>query len=260
MKIFNFFIICVPSALLRTGLCSVLWILFSSCATTPNVEDIKKAEVYYKLGFSYLSKDQLNEAFIEYQRAIKLNPKDKLSLNDLGYISARLKQYNEAISYYKRAISIDPNYSEAMNNLGVTYLEIEDWDEAIKYFKMALRNPLYTTPEKAYANLGYALYRKGEYADAINALKESSQRYPNYPQHFYVLGLVYMKLGNYEAAIDEFEKALNITPEYIDVHLELAHAYLKIGDKEEAFKHFKIVAESSGNNEKRKEALRYLKK
>jgi Tfp pilus assembly protein PilF len=178
-------------------------------------------------------------------------------LNDLGYISARLKQYNEAISYYKRAISIDPNYSEAMNNLGVTYLEVENWDEAIKYFEMALRNPLYATPEKAYTNLGYALYKKGDYPDAVDTLEEVSQRYPNYPQHFYVLGLVYMKLGEYGAAIDEFKKALNIAPEYIDVHWELANAYLKAGDKKEAVKHFKIVAES-GNDERSKEALKYL--
>ena len=120
---------CVPSALLRTSLCSVLCGLFLACATTPTVEDLKKAEAYYKLGVSYLNENKLRESFIEFQKAISLNQEDKYSLNALGLISTRFKEYDKAINYYKRAISIDLHYSEAMNNLGVTYLEIENWDE-----------------------------------------------------------------------------------------------------------------------------------
>lgn len=253
--------ICVRrSALYRLVQFSVFCVLFfvSACATTPRGEDIKKAETHYKLGVSYFNENQLKESFIEFQKAIKLNPKDKNSLNALGYISTRFKEYDEAISYYKRAISIDPNYSEAMNNLGVTYLELENWDEAIKYFKMALRNPLYSTPEKAYLNMGYSYYKKGEYPNAVNTLKEAILRYPDFPQYFYVLGLVYKELGKNKAAIDEFKKAVDTDPQYIDAHWELANTYLRIRDKEKAIKHFKIVAESGGNNERSKKALEYI--
>lgn len=263
----KFFIVCIPSALpctiwfralLRTSLFSVFCILlFYACATTPSVEDVKKAEAHYKLGSSYLAKEQLHKAFIEFQKAIKLNPNDKNSLNALGFISTEFKKYEEAINYYKRAVSADPNFSEAMNNLGATYGRIEEWDEAIKYFKVALKNPLYATPERAYSNMGYAFYKKGDYLNAVDTLKEAIARYPDFPRHFYILGLVYMKLNKNNAAIDEFKKAVDIAPEYIDAHWELANAYLRVGDKKEAVKHFKIVAES-GNDERSKEALRYI--
>lgn len=229
---------------------------------TPSIEDVKKADAHYKLGISFFIKEQLQEASIEFQKAIKLNPQHHESYHLLGYISTKFKKYDDAISYYKRAISIDPDYSGAMNNLGVAYLEIENWDEAITYFKMALRNPLYETPEKAYSNMGYAYYRKGDYPSAVNAIKEAIVRYPEgFPQPDYnpnyVLGLSYMKLGNTKAAIDEFKKALDIAPKNIDVHWELADAYLKAGDKEKAVKHFKIVSESS-DSEKSKKALEYI--
>ena len=62
------------------GLCSVLCGLFLACATTPTVEDLKKAEAYYKLGVSYLNENKLRESFIEFQKAISLNQEDKYSL------------------------------------------------------------------------------------------------------------------------------------------------------------------------------------
>lgn len=249
---------CAPSALLRTSLCSVLCGLFLACATTPTVEDLKKAEAYYKLGVSYLNENKLRESFIEFQKAISLNQEDKDSLNALGLISTRFKEYDKAINYYKRAISIDPHYSEAMNNLGVTYLEIENWDEAIKYFKMALENPLYATPDTAHSNIGYALYKKGDYLNALNTLNDTVKKYPESPQSAYILGLVYMKLNNIKSAIDNFNKAVTLSPKYIDARWELANAYLREGNKGKAIEHFKIVAESNGDTERTREASKYI--
>jgi type IV pilus biogenesis/stability protein PilW len=233
-------------------------IFVSACATAPTTEDIKRAEVYYKLGVSYLNKNQLKDAYIKFQEAIKLNPRDKYSLNALGYISARFKEYDDSISYYKKAISIDPNYSEAMNNLGVTYLELENWDEAARYFRMALKNPLYSTPEKAYAGLGYALYKKGEYLEAEKILKEALTRDPESPQTIFALGLVYTGLGKIEDAIEMFNKTLDIQPNYIDVHWELANAYLRLGDQKKALEHFQMVAKNSKDEKKREKALAYI--
>ncbi len=241
------------------ALCYVFCVLFfSACATVPDSEDIKKAEAYNKLGVSYLNNDQLNEAFIKFQEAIKLNPENKETLNYLGYISVKFNKYEEAISYYKRAISIDPNYSEAINNLGVAYAEIENWDEAIKYFKAALSNLLYRTPERAYLNMGYAYYMKGDYQSAENALKEALMRNPVFPLAMYTLGLVYIELGNDEAAIKEFKRTIGIMSDYIDAHWELAKIYFRLGEKGKALKHFEVVAEKDENTERHRKALEYI--
>ncbi len=250
--------VCVPSALLRTSLCSVFCVLLVACATAPTAEDIQNAEAHYKLGVSYFNGNKLKESYVEFQKAIQLNREDKYSLNALGLISARFKEYDRAINYYKQAISIDLNYSEAMNNLGVTYLEIGDWDGAIKYFKMALNNPLYATPDMAYSNLGYALYKKGDYLDALNTLNGAVQKYSESPQSAYISGLIHIKLGDTKTAIDKFNKAVTLSPNYIDAHWELASVYLREGNKGKAIAHFKIVAEGGADNEKTKEALKYI--
>jgi len=211
-----------------------------------------------------MEKDQINEAFIEFQKAIKLNPGHKESLNLLGYISTRFKKYDDAINFYKRAISVSPDYSDAMNNLSVAYVELENWDEAIKYSKMALKNPVYATPGKPYLNMGYAYYKKGDYSSAIDAVNEVIARYPqSMPQsnYFpnYILGLIYVQLGKTDAAIYELKKAEEIAPGNIDVHWELANAYMSIGDSENAIRHFKAVSESDADKEKSRAALDYIK-
>ncbi len=248
--------IMLTSVFVVCSLISVLLII--SCASVPNSENIKKAETLTKIGYSYLDNGQINEAFIEFQKALALNPNDKEALYNLGYISSIFKKFPEAISYYKRALSIYPNYAEATNNLGVIYTEMGNWDEAIKHFKAALDNSVYLTPAWAYTNLSYAYYKKGDYVNAENAIKDALLRIPISPNAIYILGLIYIKTNNEEAAIEEFKKAIGILPDYVDAHWELGKAYLKTGKKAKALKHFEVVVEKDNNIERKREALNYI--
>ena len=233
-------------------------LFFSACATVKDSEKAKQAEVHNKMGDNYFNSGKLNEAYTEFQKAILLDPKNKEALNRLGHISALFRKYNEAISFYQHALEVDPNYSEAMNNLGVVYLEVENWDKAVKYFKAALNNPLYTSPEKAYLNMGYAYYKKGEYPKAEDSIKEALLRTPVFPMANYTLGLVYVKKKDDIAAIEEFKKAVGIMPDYMDAHWELANAYLRTGEKNEALKHFRIIARKDSDIKRSREALEVI--
>ena len=88
----------------------VCLLAFISCATTPNTKDTKRAEAYNKLGVSYLQNDQMTNAYVQFQKALDLNPNNKETLNYLGYINTTYKKYDEAIAQYKKAISIDREY------------------------------------------------------------------------------------------------------------------------------------------------------
>lgn len=235
-----------------------LLLLLSSCASTPTSENIRNAEAFSQLGYSYLNDGHLNEAFVEFQKAVALNPRNKEALSYLGLISTQFKKYDEAISYFKRAIFIDPNYADAINNLGVTYVEMGNFDEGITQFKAALRNPLYSTPAQAYLNMGYAYYKKGDFVNAENALRDALIRNPVSPAALYTLGLVYLETNRDGSAIEEFKKAIGIIPDYVDAHWELANLYLRTGNKAKALKHFKVVAEKDSNIERSRTALQHI--
>ncbi len=235
-------------------------LFLTACATTQNYENVMQAAAHVKLGNSYLSEGQLSEAFVEFQKAVRLDPRNKESYNYLGFISARYKKYDEAVRYYKQALSIDPDYSEALNNLGVVYVETGNWDEAVKCFKAALSNPVYRTPAWAYSNMGYAYYKKGDYRNAEKALREALMRNPVFPSALYILGLVYVKLDDEEAAIEEFKKAIGIAPGYVEAHWELANIYMRRGEKAKALKHLRIVAEQDKDTRRGREALQLMER
>lgn len=250
---------------LRGGTCELAVLLFLtlpllllSCAADVKPEATAQSEAHNRMGYSYFNSGQLNEAYAEFQKAIILDPGNKEALNQLGYISSLYKKYDDAIAYYQRSIAADPNYSEAMNNLGVVYGELERWDEAIRYFNAALKNVLYRSPEKAYSNMGYAYYRKGEYALAEKALNDALLRNPVYPVARQTLGQVYAKQGNDHAAIEEFHRVLGIMPDNMDAHWELAQAYLRIGERDKALGHFRTVAEKDSDLKRSREALEYI--
>ena len=62
----------------------VLICLIISCASTESIEDAKKAGAHYQIGVSYYNENKIQKAYIEFQKALELNPEDKEVLNAIS--------------------------------------------------------------------------------------------------------------------------------------------------------------------------------
>jgi type IV pilus biogenesis/stability protein PilW len=214
-----------------------------SCATA-GLENIEKANAHYQLGVSYLNEDKVQMAYVEFQKAIELDPNNKDVLNALGIIYLKFDDLQKAKNSFLKAVSIDPDFSEANNNLGGTYGKMGRWSDAVNSFKTALKNPIYKSPERAYSNLGNAYYRLRSIEESIEAYKEAIKRNPDYYPSYYGLALCYNIKGQYGDAASAFTRAIELDP-------------LFIGDREKAMKFFddkRLTAKS----EESKEILDYL--
>lgn len=190
-------------------------ILMFSCATMSNEERIQKASAHYQLGISYMNENNIQPAFVEFQKAIELNPEDKESLNAIGLIYLlKLEDYQKAVEYFERALKIDRSFSEASNNLGYAYEMMKRFDDAIVAYKSALSNPLYRSAEKAFNNLGRVYYRLKRYDEAIQYYKESLRRFSSFHLPYYGLALCYNALGRYGDAATYLKKAIEYDPSY----------------------------------------------
>jgi len=187
--------------------------LLYSCASIP-VEREREADLHFKLGVSYLNESNYQMAYLHFQNAYKIEPKNKELLNSLGLIYLHFEDFEKARKFFLDAISIDRNFSIAHNNLGIVYIRISKWDEAIEHFKKALTNPLYQNPESAYFNLGSAYYRHGQYELASAAYKNSIKRAPEFAPSYYGLALCYNKTGRYGEASEMLSTAIEIDPAY----------------------------------------------
>ena len=86
---------------------------------------LNKPEDFFNYGNSLRNGGNLNEASINFQRAIKLNSNYYEAYNNLGVVLVNLGKLADAIYNFEKAISIFPNYSKAYFNLSnsITFKE-----------------------------------------------------------------------------------------------------------------------------------------
>lgn len=142
----------------------------------------KRVEIHTQLGATYLSRNQLDIAQQELERALALNADDSQANHIMGLLQIRLKQDHKADEYLRRAISEQPANSDARNSYGVFLCERGRLDDADEQFQAALKNPLYKTPEQASLNGGICQLQKGNKAAAAEYFRTTLKHNPRQPQ------------------------------------------------------------------------------
>jgi tetratricopeptide (TPR) repeat protein len=191
--------------------------LFSaiSCATTPGPDTLQQAGAHYKVGVAYLNEAKVQQAFVEFQKAYELSPRDKEVLNAIGIIYLLyFEETAKAIEFFEKATKVDQNYSDGYNNLGVSYEKLGRYETAISFYKKALSNLTYPTPEKAYISMGNSFYRLGRYEEAISAFKEAIKRAPDLNLPYMRMALGYNALGRYGEASTALNYAIKLDPAF----------------------------------------------
>ncbi len=212
------------------------FLFISGCASVSE-KKVKEADLYFNLGLSYLNEGNYQMAYLQFQKAHSIEPRNKEILNSLGLIHLHFGDLEKSKRFFLEAIMVDDSFSIAHNNLGIVYTRMSNWNEAIKHFKKALSNPMYQNPESAYFNLGNAYYKLGQYELSIIAYNDSLKRAPNFVPSYYGLSLSYNRIGRYSEASEMLTKALNMDPAYngdkVKFIQEIRKHYLKSDNENE---------------------------
>jgi len=133
----------------------------------------------------------------------------------------------EAVINYQQALRLDPKYTEAHYNLGNTLATQGKFDEAISHYQQALQ--LKPNTPMVHGNLAHALAQQGKYDEAITHLKEVLRAKPHWPMPYYDLGKAYAQLGKYDLAIENYKEALRLEPDFVEAHYNLGVIYYRQG-------------------------------
>lgn len=217
-------------------------ILFVGCA---HHIDRKQAEAHYKLGLSFLNDQQLQPAFVEFQKAVEMDPGDRGSHYALAHIYFLQQDFTKAERELKRVLKIDDRYPEGWNYLGLVYDEEGRTDLALQQFDRALSFPQYATPEFAHYNKGRVYLKKGRPDDALREFVAALRINPKQPYApaAYEAGRLYLEQGATGEAIDALKAAVQELPNRADVRLYLAKAYARKGMDAEAQESYQKVME-----------------
>lgn len=118
-----------------------------------------------------------------------------------------------------------------------------NWDAVFEQVTAALQAELsqaapfahYTlpaTPETpiAHLRLGFACFKQGEFAAAIDQYQQALRLQPHYPEVHNNWGVALCQQGQIEAAMQQFEQAIVQQPDYAEAHLNLGMARLLLGE------------------------------
>jgi tetratricopeptide (TPR) repeat protein len=85
----------------------------------------RKALAWFVLGRAASELGQHDEAIAAYERALRIEPDDIYSINNLGNAYRDSGRPRQAMHLWREAVKINPGYLQAWNNLGTTFYAIK---------------------------------------------------------------------------------------------------------------------------------------
>ncbi|MGH7346789.1 MAG: tetratricopeptide repeat protein, partial [Candidatus Rokuibacteriota bacterium] len=166
-----------------------------------------------QLGRLYGTSDRLDQSLGELEAALKINSRNLVALTLTGVVYERKGDIPNARKSYEQALAVDPRYAPAANNLAWLYTQHGgDQEKALQLARTA--NEVAPEDPRIADTLGWILYRRGIYRNALGLLEASAAKLPGDPEVQYHLGMTYYKLDNRAAARDALSRALKLRDQF----------------------------------------------
>jgi Tfp pilus assembly protein PilF len=196
---------------------------YSGCATSNSVagqDAQRRGESEYDLARdAWLREGDPRVALSHALRALELDDKNAeahhlvaLLYLDLCRLPAGNCRLPEARTHAETALGLRKDYREARNTLGVVLIHEKRPADAVAVLVPLTTDILYTTPENAWGNLGWAYLELSRLDEATDALERSVAAQPRFCVGFYRLGLARERRGLRESAIEAYSQALQADP------------------------------------------------
>jgi type IV pilus biogenesis/stability protein PilW len=216
--------------------------LFSATAAQSQ-EDIEEAIRIFNRGKHLHQEREYREAIKEYEVAAKLDDQNPFVFNALGLAYAALRDFAPALKAFNQALQLNPDLTDVYNNIGMVYAEQGEKEKAFEAFSRAVRNPNYTTPEKALYNMGNLYLEDGNLELAEMHFQRAVDKQPKFALGHRGLAKVYLRMNQVELAVVQFQKTVELAPEDAESLFQLGRIHQEKGEVEEARSLYRKVIE-----------------
>ena len=120
---------------LRVPLMMSLLFISSLIIFTPSAKGAGESELYFSKGLLAFEEGRLEEAAIEFEKALQLEPENPNMLFQLGRTYNRLKEFDDAINNFEKALKINPQLKGINYELGIAYFNIGEFEKALGELK-----------------------------------------------------------------------------------------------------------------------------
>ena len=150
------------------------------------------------------------------KKALADKPRDVALLYALGALYERMGRIQDSLTQMRKVLDIEPNNYSALNFIGYT---LADQNENLDEAERLIRRALLLSPGNGAItdSLGWVLYRRGKYKEALEYLMRADSISPGEPVIIMHVGDAYLKLGQREKALEQYRRALQFNPEPRDI-------------------------------------------
>ena len=188
----------------------------NSPSKAPNpVNKRKVAELNTQIAVQHLKDKEYELALKKLTKAADTDPTYPDAYNTLGIVYSQIGENEKAESNFERALRIDSKNPLTLNNYGQFLCQNGKPTEGQEMFKRATANPLYRTPEIALSNAGSCALNVGQAEQAESYFREALDINPRIPIALLQMASITYDTGRYLPArgyIQRYSQIANHVP------------------------------------------------
>ncbi len=206
----------------------------------------KNVDAHIGLGVALWGAGDRQAALAAFRRAIEANPTSPEARYDVALALRDAGELDKAIAEMRAALKLRPEYDEARLAFGLMLQQQGDVAGAIAQHKLVLQH----NPRSAEAHnwLGVAYMQKNQLAEAAAEFRAAIKLEPDFVRAYNNLGSTLAQAGDLQEGIDAFQTGLQHAPDDLPLHLNLGAALRTKGDAEGAIREFQIVLKRDPDN------------
>jgi tetratricopeptide (TPR) repeat protein len=139
--------------------------------------DKKKARAFYLEGEKHFDSGKYDLALVEYNKAVKADPKFAFAWDNLGICYRKLNRYKEAVKCYDESLKLDPKGTVPLQNKAVALTLLEDHKGAAEtYMKLV---EYYPDDAEGYYGAGRSFFFNKDYEKGLEYIFQAYIIYKN---------------------------------------------------------------------------------
>jgi len=166
---------------------------------------------HFYLGIVYNQMGQDEEALKEFLAEIPNSPDQDTNYSNAASIYEKQQKWDKALEYYQKAVEINPKRAELHASLARIYEKKGDQAKAeIEYKTLADVDP--ANASVTWFNIGAIAKNNDKNDDAVHAFRKAVELDPKYALAHRELGYALVKQGDFAQAVVHMKKYLDLAP------------------------------------------------
>jgi tetratricopeptide (TPR) repeat protein len=202
-----------------------------------------------------------NMAFADYDKYLKLKPKDVNVMMEVAQIRESLNQPEEAIKQYRQALIADPKFSLAAFKIGKSLFDAGKYQECIQEFTTTIENSAENMLllSEAFNYRGNAYFKINDNLSSLIDFENAVSLNPNNLSAMQNKIILHRKMGEFDKELETINQVAKKIPDDLTLRFARAKCLIKLKRNDEASKDLEFVISKQPDYKDAAKVLKSLK-